>query len=162
MDWGTTLLWLLAILLVVGGIAGMILPALPGPILLWAGLALAAWIHDFDRVGVGIVALLFALNVLAYVVDFVAGSLGAKKFGAGRQAVIGAALGAVVGIFFGLPGLILGPFVGAVLGEYAERRHLGQAGRAGIGAWVGFVLGVGAKLAIGFAMIGIFATAYLF
>jgi len=162
MEWTVVLAWVLAVALVVAGIAGMILPALPGPLLVWAGLALAAWIHDFTRVGVGVVVLLFVLNVLAYAVDFAAGALGAKKFGAGRQAVWGAALGALVGMFFGLPGLIFGPFVGAVLGEYAHRRHLGLAGRAGLGAWVGFVLGVGAKLAIGFAMVGIFAWAYVF
>jgi len=151
-----------AFLLVAVGLAGIVMPALPGTILVWAGLSLAAWIDGFTRVGTGTLALLGALVLLSYGVEFGAAALGARKFGASRQAITGAALGTLVGMFFGLPGILLGPFAGAVLGEYAHRRNLGQAGRVGIGAWIGFALGVAGKIAIAFAMLGIFAGAYFF
>ena len=87
--------------------------------------------------------------------------LGAKRVGASPKAVLGATLGSVVGIFFGLPGLILGPFIGAVIGELGARRGLDQAAASGVATWVGLLLGTIAKLAIGLAMIGVFAFAWL-
>lgn len=158
----SALAWILALLLVLVGLAGVVFPALPGTILVFAGLAMGAWIDDFTRVGGGTVSLLGALAALSYGIEFGAGALGARRFGASRQAVAGAALGTVVGLFFGLPGILLGPFVGAVLGEFAHRRHLGQAGRAGLGAWLGFLAGLAAKIAITFTMIGIFVAAWIF
>jgi uncharacterized protein YqgC (DUF456 family) len=162
MDSTAVAAWILAILLVGIGFAGILLPTLPGTVFVFAGLALAAWSDGFVRVGVPTVALLGVLAAVSYVLEFAAGLLGAKRFGASRQAVLGAALGTVVGIFFGLPGILLGPFAGAVLGEYGHRRDLGQAGRVGLGTWVGFALGLAAKIAITFAMIGVFAGAWLF
>ena len=90
-----------------------------------------------------------------------AGSLGAKRAGASREAVIGAALGTLVGIFFGFVGIVFGPFAGAVVGEYMARRNLAQAGRAGVATWLGFLLGIGVKLVLAFAMVGIFILAYI-
>jgi hypothetical protein len=99
------------------------------------------------------------LALLTYPADFLASAFGAKHYGASPRAVTGAVIGAVVGIFFGLPGVLLGPFAGAVIGEFSTQRHLGKAGRAGFGATVGIVLGTAAKLAIAFTMLGIFAIA---
>jgi hypothetical protein len=155
----SVLLWVLAVLLVAAGIAGLLLPALPGAPLLFAGLVCAAWAEDFAYVGTGWLAILGALAALTYPVDLAAGAVGARRFGASGRAVVGAALGALVGLFFGLPGILLGPFVGAVLAELWERRDLRQAGRSGLGAALGLVLGVAAKLALAFAMLGIFAFA---
>lgn len=155
-----TLAFVLAVLLVGAGLAGLVVPAVPGAALVFAGLALAAWTDEFTRVGGGTLALLAGLTVLAYAVEFGASALGAKTFGASRQAVLGAALGTLVGIFFGLPGILIGPFAGAVLGEYSHRRNLGQAGRVGLGAWLGFALGVAGKIAIACTMIGIFGLAW--
>jgi len=76
--------------------------------------------------------------------------------GAGVRAFWGATLGAIVGIFFGLPGLLLGPFAGAVLGELSSGRSLAQSGRAGLGAWLGMMFAIAIKLAIAFLMVGIF------
>jgi len=152
-------LWLLGAALVVAGMAGMLLPALPGPPLLFAGFFIAAWAENFDYVGAGTLTLLAVMTLLAYAVDFIAGALGAKHFGASSKAAIGAAIGAVVGIFFGLPGILLGPFIGAVLGELTEQEDLRAAGRAGIGATVGLLLGTAAKMAIAFAMLGLFLFA---
>jgi uncharacterized protein YqgC (DUF456 family) len=155
----TILLWLLAAVLVVAGLAGLLLPVLPGPPLLFAGLLVAAWAEDFAYVGVGTLTLLAVLALLTYLVDFVATALGAKKFGASKRAVVGAALGALVGLFFGLPGILLGPFIGAVIGELTAQRGLGDAGRAGVGATIGLILGVAGKLAIAVSMLGLFAMA---
>jgi len=153
------LLWLLAAVLVVVGLLGLILPALPGAPLLFAGLLVAAWVEDFSYVGGGMLAVLGALALLTYAVDFVASALGAKRFGASNRAIVGAAIGALVGIFFGLPGVLLGPFVGAVVGELTGRRGPRDAARAGLGATLGLALGAAAKLALAFSMLGIFALA---
>jgi uncharacterized protein YqgC (DUF456 family) len=153
------LLWLLAAILVLAGLAGLILPALPGAPLLFAGLLVAAWVEDFSYVGGGTLGVLAALALLTYAVDFVASALGAKRFGASNRAIVGAAIGALVGIFFGLPGILLGPFIGAVVGELTGQRGARDAARAGVGATVGLALGAAAKLALAFSMLGIFALA---
>jgi uncharacterized protein YqgC (DUF456 family) len=155
MDW-TILWWILATLIVVGGLAGTIIPALPGVPLVFAGLLLAAWAGDFIQVGWTTVGILGALTALAWLVDFLAAAMGAKQLGASQRAFWGAAFGAFIGMFFGLPGIILGPFVGAVVAEVSAGRTVQQASRAGYGAWIGVVLGTAAKLAIAFLMVGIF------
>ncbi|MHB8535674.1 MAG: DUF456 domain-containing protein [Sulfuricaulis sp.] len=151
------LLWILAATLVAAGLAGLLFPVIPGALMLFAGLTLAAWADNFFYIGWKTLTLLGVLALLTYPADFMASAFGAKRFGASPRAVAGAAIGAVVGIFFGLPGVLLGPFFGAVTGELLTQGHLGKAGRAGIGATVGLVLGVALKLAIAFAMLGVFA-----
>lgn len=158
MDPAAILLWLLAALLVLVGIAGLVVPGLPGAPLIFAGLLAAAAAEDFTHVGAWTLALLGAMAALSYVVDFAATALGARRFGASRRAVLGAALGLFAGLFLGLPGILLGPFVGAVLGELSQRRSLPEAGRAGIGATLGLALGAAAKLALAFSMIGVFVA----
>jgi uncharacterized protein len=157
----TALLWIAALALVVLGIAGAVLPALPGVPLVLAGLFLAAWIDHFQRVGWFTLTLLSVLTVLSFAMDFAAASLGAKRSGASKLAVAGATLGALAGLFFGLPGLILGPFLGAVAGELLARKGRRQAVRAGFGTWLGLLLATAGKLALIFAMVGIFLTAYV-
>jgi hypothetical protein len=156
----TILLWLLAGVLVLLGIAGVILPALPGPALVFLGLLLGAWIDGFTRIGGATVALLGALAALAWLIDFVAASLGAKRVGASTLAVVGAALGTVAGLFFGFVGLLVGPLVGAIGGELLAGRASHQAARAGVATWIGLIAGVAVKLALAFTMIGVFAFAY--
>lgn len=135
---------------------GLVLPALPGPLLLFGGLWAAAWAEGYAYVGTGTLITLGILAVLAALADFVAGAFGARRYGASVRSVYGAALGAVVGIFFGLPGLLLGPFIGALIGELSARKGLVAAGRAGWGATLGLVFGTAAKLALGFAMAGLY------
>ncbi len=159
MEIAAILLWIIAVILVTAGIAGLVLPGIPGAAVLFAGLVLAAWIEDFTYAGVGILSILAILGILTYVVDFGAGILGAKHFGASRRAMAGAMLGALLGIFFGLPGLLLGPFAGAAIGEFSQQRHIGAAGRAGLGATLGLALGVAAKLALALSMLAVFAAA---
>lgn len=153
------LLWLLSLILVIAGIVGLLLPALPGIVLVFAGLVVAAWAEDFTYVGQGTLIFLLVLCLLGYVIDFLAGALGASRYGAGKYSIIGAAIGAVAGMFFGLPGILLGPFIGAVAGELYIRRDIRVAGLAGFGAWVGLVVGTAAKIAITFVMIGVFLLA---
>ena len=159
---GDILLWLVALVLVGAGLAGTVLPALPGPALVLGGLVLAAWIDDFSRVGTFTIVLLVGLALAAHLLDFVAGALGTKRSGASARAALGATLGGVVGVFFGPIGIVVGPFAGAVLGELSARPQLAAAGRAGIGAWVGWLLGTVAKIAVAIAMVGLFALSYFF
>jgi hypothetical protein len=155
----SAVLWLLALVLIVIGVVGTVLPALPGPVLVFAGLLLGAWADGFDRVGFGTITLLVLMTGAAYLVDLAAMVLGVQRSGASRRAVAGAAIGLLLGLPFGLPGLLIGPFIGAVLAELTVRSDMRQAGRAGFAAWIGFLVGTIAKLALVFAMIGIFAAA---
>jgi uncharacterized protein YqgC (DUF456 family) len=157
----TIFLWIIAVLLVVIGIAGTILPMLPGVPLVFLGLLIAAGIGHFDKVGPATLVVLGVLMLSSYGVDLLSTALGAKRAGASKYAIIGAAAGTMIGLFFSIPGIILGPFIGAVAGEYLRRRNLRQAGKAGLGAWLGMVAGAVMKIAIAFAMIAIFILAYI-
>ncbi len=163
MDWTYITFLVLGYLLVVVGLAGAVLPALPGLPFVFGGLWLLAWQDGYAQVGWGTLSFLAVLLILGMILDFIAGSLGAKKVGASPQAVAGAMLGAVLGMFVIFPwGLIFGPFVGAVLGEMKAQQSLGQAARSGVGTWIGLMLGIIAKLVIALIMIGIFAFQYYF
>jgi uncharacterized protein YqgC (DUF456 family) len=142
--------------LALAGLAGLALPAVPGAPFLLIGLVCIAWAEDFAYVGTGTLLVLSALALLTYLVDIIAGAVGVKHFGASPRAMLGATCGALVGLFFGLPGIVAGPFIGASLGELSVGSDLRGAGLAGIGATVGLALGVAAKLTLAFAMIGIF------
>jgi hypothetical protein len=148
--------------LVAVGLAGLILPAIPGAPLIFVGLLLTAWVEDFAFVGFWTIVLLAVIALLSYGIDLWATMFGAKRFGASKYAVAGALIGAVAGLFLGFPGVLFGPFIGAVVGEICTRRNLQQAARAGIGATIGLVLGAALKLAMAFAMIGIFVVARFF
>jgi len=154
-------LMLLAVALVVVGVVGTVLPAIPGAPLVFLGLLVAAWADRFEKVGWFTMSVLAILTVLTFVVDFMAASLGAKRVGASWAALAGAVVGTIVGLFFSIPGLILGPFVGAVIGEYATRRDWAQAGKVGVGTWIGMLIAVAGKLALIFTMVGIFVFAYV-
>ncbi len=159
MEWTTVILWILVVVLVVIGVAGTALPVLPGALLVFFGLLFGAWIDGFERVGGWTLTLIGVLAGLTYVVDFAASALGAKRVGASRRAVVGAVVGGVVGLFFGIVGVLVGPFAGAVIGEFTVQRNLSQAGRVGVGTWIGMALGMAAKLALVFTMIGTFLIA---
>ncbi len=150
-----------AAILVLAGVLGTVLPVLPGALLVFAGLFLAAWAQDFARVGVWGLAIIGALMAVSFAVDFIASMLGAKRVGASPKALIGAAAGGLAGLFFGLPGILLGPFIGAVLGELIARGGFAQAARVGVGTWLGLLVAAVAKLVIAFLMIGTFAAFYV-
>lgn len=156
------LIGLLALVLIIVGIAGLVLPALPGPAMLFAGLWMAAWAEAFAFVGTTTLIILGVLALLAHLADFLAGALGAQRSGASSRAVWGATLGALIGLFFGLPGLVLGPFVGAMIGELSKRWDIAAAGRAGWGATIGMALGIAAKLMLGIVMVSVFLVVRFF
>jgi uncharacterized protein YqgC (DUF456 family) len=155
------LLWALAVLLILIGLAGTVLPALPGTALVLGGIVLAAWIDDFTRIGTTTLVVVALLAVLAWALDFVAGLLGARKVGASRQALVGAAVGTVVGLFMGLVGVLFMPLVGAAVGEYLARRDQKNAVRVGLATWLGIMAGMLAKVVLAFMMVGIFVVALL-
>ena len=152
-------LWIVGVLLVIVGIAGIIFPALPGHVLIFAGLLLAAWADNFTRVSGWTLGLIGVIAALSYTVDLVAAALGAKHVGASPRAVVGAGLGTLLGIPFGLPGVLIGPLAGAVLGELSVHRQWGRAAGVGIAAWIGFLVGTAVKVALAFVMIAIFIAA---
>ena len=158
----TSVLWVLAVVMVVVGLIGVVMPALPGHVLILAGLILGAWANGFARVGVWTLVVLGVIALASYGVDFVAVALGAKHLGASPRAMTGAALGTLAGLFFGLPGVIIGPFLGAVVGELTVHRDVAKAGKAGVAAWIGFAIGTAVKVALAFLMIGIFLVALAF
>ncbi|MDG1463078.1 MAG: DUF456 domain-containing protein [Gammaproteobacteria bacterium] len=152
------LLLIPAVFLICFGMAGLVLPVLPGAPMLFAGLVLAAWAENFAYVGNWTIAVLAILALLTYAVDLIGGALGARRYGASGRSIIGATIGAIVGIFFGIPGVLLGPFIGAVLGELTVNREIAAVSRAGWGATIGLLLGTAVKLALAFTMLGIFVV----
>jgi len=154
-------LWVLAVAMILVGLAGTVLPALPGIALVFAGIALAAWIDGFTRIEVWTVVVVGVLAAIAFAVDYLASVLGAKRAGASPLALVGAAIGVIAGIFAGLIGVVVFPFVGAVIGQFIAQRDVRSAGRIGIATWIGLAVGTAVKVAIAFTMVGIFIAALL-
>lgn len=158
MEW--SILWyVIAGILIVAGLIGAILPNLPGIPIMFGGMLLAAGVGHFQKIPVWVIVFLGVLAACSVVFDFIAATFGAKKYGASRAAAWGAFIGTIVGLFFGIPGIILGPFVGAVIGQLASGSRAGQAARVGIGTWIGLLIGTAGKLAVAFMMLGTFALA---
>lgn len=151
--------WILSAALILIGLAGVVLPALPGTILVLGGILVGAWIDDFQRVGWFAVIAVSVLAVLAWLTDYVAALLGAKRAGASRLAIIGAAVGTVAGIFMGLVGVLFMPLVGAAIGELIAQKDHGRAVRVGISTWIGLMVGMLAKVVLSFTMVGIYLVA---
>lgn len=147
------LIWALALLSVVIGVLGTVFPALPGTPLIFFGALLIGWWYDYAIIGGASLIFLGVLAVLGIAIDFVASSLGAQRVGASGYALVGATLGSIFGIFLGLPGIVLGPFVGAFGGELLSTPSLRQATKVGIGTWIGLLLGTVAKVAVAFSMV---------
>lgn len=154
-------LWLLAAIVVLAGIAGTVLPALPGPPLVLLGILLAAWIDRFTKIPGYVCAIVSALTLLAMAIDWIAGAMGAKRMGASKLAIIGATIGAIFGVLSGFWGLLFMPLLGAAAGEFIARQDLLRAGQVGIATWLGMLIGTVAKLAIVAVMVGIAAGALL-
>ncbi|RAP58622.1 DUF456 family protein [Oleiagrimonas sp. MCCC 1A03011] len=155
------LLYVLAAVLVVIGLAGAILPALPGVPILYAGLWLAAAVDGYHHVGFWWLIIIGLIGALAMLLDLVASVFGAKRVGATPAALWGSAIGTVIGLFFGLPGLLLGPFAGALAGELTSGSSVLRSTHVGVGTWIGLLLGTLAKLVLSFVMLALFAFAML-
>lgn len=161
MDLSSLLLWVLVTACVLGGVAGTIIPALPGTPLIFVGTLIAGWMNDFERVGTFPIVISGLLAIAGLAVDFIATSLGAKKVGASKLAVLGATVGTFAGLFFFPIGIFLGPFLGAVLGEYYTNKDVMGAGKVGLGTWLGLLAGSVAKVLIAFIMVGTLLAALI-
>jgi len=157
----TTAFWIIAVLLILVGVVGAVLPALPGMPLIFGGVLLAAWTDDFQRIGVFTVVVMAILAALGIVVDYVAAAVFAKRAGASKLGVIGAAIGTVAGIFSGFWGLLFMPLAGAAAGEFLAHRDMFRAGKVGLATWLGMLVATVVKLAVAFTMVGVFVAALL-
>lgn len=155
-------LYVLAALLMLGGLAGSVLPVLPGIPMVFGGIWLAAAIDGYRHLGLWWLLIIGAIGAIGVIVDFGASTLGAKRVGASPRALWGAAIGTLVGLFFGIPGLLFGPFIGAVLGELASGTSVLRSAHVGVGTWLGLLFGTLLKLVLSFLMVGLFGVAMLF
>lgn len=153
--------WTAAAAMVLIGLAGVVLPALPGIPLIFGGLLMAAWLDGFAHIGGITLGLLGALTVLSLLIELAASVVGAQRVGASTLALAGAAIGTVLGLFGGLIGLLFAPLAGAAVGEYIARRDALQAARVGLATWLGMLFAAVAKVAIAFMMLGIALAAWL-
>ncbi|HEX7086561.1 MAG TPA: DUF456 family protein [Vicinamibacterales bacterium] len=156
------LLFVLGIVVILGGIVALALPVIPGVAVIYLGILMVAAADHYTRIGPTMLFALLGVMLVALIADNVAGILGARRAGASGWGVFGAGVGACVGLFFGLPGVILGPAAGALAFEYMRNPDARQAARAGAGSLLGFVLGVIAKAVLGLLMVGLAILAYVF
>ncbi len=156
-----TWVWIAVIVIIMTGLVGLVAPLLPGTLLIFAGVAFAAWSEDFTRISGFTVGVAAFLTVLAWALEYIAGLLGAKAVGASRAALVGAAIGTVLGVVSGFWGLLVFPLIGAFAGEFHARGNVVGAGRVGVATWLGILLGTIAKVVIGFMMVGLFIGALL-
>ncbi len=156
----TIFLWVVAVILIIAGLAGTIIPAIPGIPAMFVGFLIAAWLDNFQEIGWITLTILALITLLSQVIDFLTTSMGAKKMGASRLAITGTLIGTFAGIFFGITGIIFGPFIGAITGEFISRRDLLKAGKVGFGTWLGIVIGIAVRLGLAFTMLGIFITSF--
>lgn len=154
-------LWVLAAAAVVIGVVGIVAPVLPGVPVVFLGLVLGAWAGDFQRVSWLGLGGGFVLMLVSFAVDWAATVLGVQKLGASKLAVFGALVGGIVGLFFNVVGVLIGPFIGAVIGELISARDIVQAGKVGLGTFLGMVIGAALKIGLVVGMLGFFALDYI-
>ncbi|MBM7126817.1 DUF456 domain-containing protein [Dyella flava] len=154
-------LYVLAAALVVIGLIGAVLPNLPGIPMIFGGIWLAAAVDNYRHLGTTWLIVLGLIAAFGIAMDFIAASLGAKRVGASSLAVWGASIGTIVGLFFGLPGLILGPFVGALAGELFSSGSVLRSAHVGMGTWLGLLFGALVKLVLSLIMVAMAAGVWL-
>ena len=147
---------LLALLIMGVGVAGALLPALPSTPIVWAGAILHRLYFGDASTSWTVLIIISIVMLFSLMIDFLASMLGAQKLGATRRGILGALIGGVIGVFFSVPGLLLGPFLGALVFEWSGGMALGDSARAGLGALLGLLAGTLGKLACCLAMIGLF------
>ena len=149
------LLYIAGAILIVLGLAGAVVPALPGIPLIMGGIWLIAAVDGYRHLGQWWLLSIGLIGAVGLTLDLVAGALGAKRVGASKQAVSGALVGTVIGLFFGLPGLLLGPFCGAVVGELTAGNSVLRSAHVGVGAWLGLIFGTIIKLVASVMMVAL-------
>ncbi|MCL4785689.1 MAG: DUF456 family protein [Verrucomicrobia bacterium] len=158
MTWEQIIGLSLALVVMLVALIGNVIPGIPGtPLALIAAVAHRLY---FGQASINntVLIVLILLAGLSLLFDFLGTALGAKKFGATWRGVVGAVLGGLIGLFFSLPGIILGPFVGATLLEMIGDKEFKKAAKAGAGAVIGLALGVIGKSALCVIMIALFAV----
>jgi uncharacterized protein YqgC (DUF456 family) len=154
------LLYVIAVILIVAGLAGAVVPSLPGIPMIFGGIWLIAWMDHFRHLGLWWLLGIVLVGTIGLILDLVAGALGAKRVGASQLAVWGALAGTLIGLFFGLPGIVLGPFLGAVTGELASGNSVLRSAHVGVGTWVGLIFGTLIKLISSVMMVALFGTGW--
>jgi uncharacterized protein YqgC (DUF456 family) len=155
-----SVLYVIAAVLIVAGLVGAIVPALPGIPLIFAGIWLVAGVDHYHHLGLWWLLGIAFVGAVGMTLDLVAGTLGAKRVGASQRAVWGALLGTMIGLFFGLPGLLLGPFLGALVGELASGNSILRSTHVGVAAWVGLIFGAIIKLVSSVVMVALLGAAW--
>ena len=155
-----TLWYVLGALLIAIGLAGAIVPVLPGIPLIFGGIWLIARVDHYSHLGVWWLTGIALVGAVGLAMDVLAAALGAKRVGASPRAVWGALLGTLIGLFFGLPGLLLGPFFGAVLGELSAGNSMQRVTRVGVSTWVGLLIGTIIKLVSSVTMVALFGAGW--
>jgi uncharacterized protein YqgC (DUF456 family) len=153
-------LYAIAVALIVAGLAGAIVPTLPGIPLIFGGIWLIAGVDRYQHVGPWWLVGIAGVGAVGLTLDLLAAALGAKRVGASKQAVWGALAGTIIGLLFGLPGLLLGPFLGAVLGELAAGNSVLRSTHVGVNAWVGLIFGTIIKLVSSLMMVTLFGAVW--
>lgn len=161
-DWTGIVLWICVVALILCGVAGTVVPALPGIPMIFLGALLAAWIGDFQHITWVPLVVLGVLTIIGLAVDWVAQTMGAQRAGASKWGIMGSLVGTVAGLFMGIVGILFMPLVGAFIGEYIAQRDLRIAGNVGWATWVGMMVGTVVKLGLSFVMIGIMCFALWF
>jgi uncharacterized protein len=154
------LLYLIAAALIVSGLIGAMVPALPGIPLIFGGIWLIAVVDHYHHLGLWWLLGIGGVGALGLTLDLLASALGVKRVGASQQAVWGALVGTVIGLFFGLPGLLLGPFLGAVLGELTAGNSVLRSTHVGVSAWIGLFFGTIIKLVSSLIMVALFGAGW--
>lgn len=142
---------ILGILLMIIGIIGCLVPVLPGPPLSYLGIILLH-VSKFGQFTPTVLIIFAAMTVVVSVLDYVVPIWGTRKFGGSKYGVRGATVGLVIGLFLGPAGIIIGPLVGAIVGELIFKDDMSYALKAGFGSLLGFLTGIGLKLAASFIM----------
>jgi uncharacterized protein YqgC (DUF456 family) len=154
------LMYGIAAALIALGLAGSVVPLLPGIPLIFGGIWLIAGTDHYRHLGLWWLLAIALVGTVGLLLDLLAGALGSRRMGASRQAIWGALLGTLVGVFFGLPGLFLGPFLGALLGELATGNSVLRSTHAGVGAWIGVIFGTIIKLVASLTMVSLLGAAW--
>jgi uncharacterized protein YqgC (DUF456 family) len=163
MNVGMIVLFIVTLALMLIGLAGTIIPMLPGLPIMWAGALLYAIFTGFKEIGWGYLITFGVLTIIMQALDYVANLYGAKKMGASGWGILGAFVGMLVGLFTGgVIGLLIGSFAGAILGEMLVGKTGSQALKAGVGTFLGFLGGTLIKFMVGCIMLGVFLWIVIF
>ena len=158
-DWACYGVWALTTILMVLGVLGAILPMLPGPLLIFIGAVTHTLLRPESGISWWSIGILFVLTIIAYVLDFTSGAMGTRKFGGSKWGVAGVIIGGIIGMFFSLPGLIIGPLLGGFAFEMIfARKEFHPAVKSTWGTVIGTGVGLALRLAVSIVMVIIFLT----